>query len=153
MNNVHIKLTYISLSVKPLPVAGQIVGNTTLCLSDTFAVFSDTLFTSHIGTTWTTSDPSAIAFSSIVATDTTHDVGKFQMFLSGAATLYYSVTSPDGCGTATDSLVVNINPRADAGRISGSDSICANTSLPVSGLITTLRSFCGPPILFGFFDD
>ncbi len=98
------------ITVNPLPGVSAISGATTVCVAATIALTDSTT-----GGTWSASNGNA-----------TLDSGSVMGIMAGLDTISYSLTN--SCGTATATLVVTINPLADAGAISGAASVCVGAS-------------------------
>ncbi len=107
--------------VNPLPVAGTISGPLTVCAGAT-----DTLSDTISGGTWAsslTSGATVITGSGIVTGVT-----------AGTSVIHYSVTN--GCGVASTTLLLTVNPLPYAGTISGATVICAGTGTTLSDATT-----------------
>ncbi len=103
--------TSIKLTVEPLPYSGMISGDTILCVG------TEATFTSSIsGGEWTSSDTSILGLLSD---------GQVKGIATGAATVSYSITSE--CGIDVAMQQINVQPKADAGAISGPDTLCAGS--------------------------
>ena len=96
------------------PNAGTITGLHRVCTGANM-----TLANTTGGGTWTSSDPSASVLGGVVHGATV-----------GATIISYSVTN--GCGTAVDTQLVNVDLSPDAGHISGSTSVCEGSSISLS---------------------
>ncbi len=103
------------VSVNALPVAGSIVGFSTVCAGSATA-----LTDIAAGGVWS---------SSATAIATVNALGVVNSITSGATTISYAVTN--SCGTAVASFAMTVNPLPVAGTITGTTTICAgaNTSL------------------------
>jgi uncharacterized protein YjdB len=104
------------VAVDPLPVAGSIIGNTTVCAGSTTALGS-----SSGGGAWSTSASSVATVSS---------TGVVTGVNAGSAIISYIVTNSCGTTNATATVVVNAQP--NAGSIAGSSSVCAGATLALS---------------------
>jgi uncharacterized protein YjdB len=114
-----------AVTVSPLPNAGSITGTTSVCAGSTIAMTDATA-----GGAWSSSyNTIATVTSSGVVTG----VGQ------GTASISYTVTT--GCGAASATSVVTVNPLPNAGTISGVTTICLGSSStltdPVTGGIWT----------------
>jgi len=94
------------VTINPLPVSGVIMGPTLVCVDASISL-SETA----TGGFWSVSNAHAGISAGIVSG-----------YSGGADTVFYAVTN--SCGTAATSAIISINPLADAGIISGRDSIC-----------------------------
>ena len=108
------------ITVNALPTVGAISGPGIICVTTSGAYSNPTP-----GGVWSTVLGNATITSGGVATGVT----------AGIDTIRYTVTN--GCGSASATFVVTINPLSSAGTISGPTSVC------VSGLITLTSSVAG----------
>lgn len=102
--------------VNAAPSAGTISGTSSLC-PGSFSALSSTVS----GGVWSSSDPSTASVSSM---------GLVSAIASGSAVMSYHVTN--GCGTATATYGITVNPAPDAGSITGSSSMCAGAAIMLS---------------------
>lgn len=105
--------TIRTLTVNPLPVAGTISGADSVCTAAT-----TTLSTTLAGGTWSISGSAA-----------TVSGGSVSGIAAGTATVSYSISNV--CGTASATHIIAVNPLPDAGSISGLDSVCVSSSIPL----------------------
>ncbi len=103
--------TSIKLTVEPLPYAGVISGDTILCEGAAAIITS-----SVAGGEWTARDTAVLRMLSD---------GQVKGIATGAATLSYSITS--NCGTDVVTQQIYVQPKADAGAISGPDTLCVGS--------------------------
>ncbi|PQJ12526.1 hypothetical protein CJD36_001895 [Flavipsychrobacter stenotrophus] len=106
------------VTVRPLPQAGTITGTPIVC-----ELSSITLTDTTAGGTWT----SGTSNVTIVA-------GVVNGISAGNAIIYYAVTN--SCGTATDTMMVTINPLPNAGTITGTPVVCALAATTLSNVVT-----------------
>ena len=99
------------VTINPLPIAGTIVGASSLCTGTT-----TTLTDIATGGVWSATNGHAIVSGGIVSGITT-----------GVDTILYIVIN--SCGAATSSNIVTINPSPSAGSISGLVSVCQSSSI------------------------
>ena len=109
--------------VNALPVAGTIVGTTTLC-SGTSSRLSDTAS----GGTGTWSSSSGL----VTITGAGDTVTITAAGTSGTDTVSYSVTSSVGCASTVATAVVTINPLPHAGTIYGPTQVCSTRTITLS---------------------
>ena len=105
------------VTVNPVPAAGIISGASSVCADQT-----TTLSSTIAGGTWTSSSTSVATVSSI---------GVVSGVSAGVTTISYTVTN--GCGSATTSRSMTVNPLPFAGTVSGTATVCV-------GSTTTLTS-------------
>ena len=101
-----------AVTVNPLPNAGTISGATSVCVAATI-----TLASTGTGGTWSSSDASIATINSS---------GVVTGNASGTAIISYAVTN--GCGTASSTYTIAVNPLPSAGTISGTDTLCETTT-------------------------
>jgi uncharacterized protein YjdB/RPA family protein len=107
------------ITVNPLPNAGSISGASSLCASAT-----TTLTDAVAGGTWSSSSANATVGSTGLVTGVT----------AGTTTISYTVTT--GCGTASATKVVTVNPLPNAGSISGSATVCPAGSITLTDAVS-----------------
>ena len=103
------------VTVNPLPVAGSISGNNNLCLGYT-TVLSGTVS----GGSWSSGHPTIATVSG---------TGIVLGLSLGTARISYTVTNV--CGSATTTTNVIVNPIADAGLITGADTVCQSDTIHI----------------------
>ncbi len=108
-----------TITVNPLPNAGSISGASTLCASATTP-----LTDAASGGTWSATNSHA----------TVSSAGLITAISAGADTVIYTVTN--GCGTATTSFVITINPAPNAGTITGPATVCQGTTITLADAAT-----------------
>ena len=106
------------ITINPLPDAGTITGIPSVCPAAT-----TTLTNATSGGSWTSSNANATVSGGIVTGVTV-----------GSAIISYSVTNI--CGTATDTMLVTINPLPNAGTITGVNNVCAGSNTTLSNTAT-----------------
>lgn len=112
-----------TVTVNPLPVAGTIIGEGSLCVGGT-TTFTNTTYAN--GTlSWSTSNAA-------VASITTG--GVVSGVSLGVATITSTITSTVGCGTATDTAIINITSSATVASISGDNTVCQGATTSLSNL-------------------
>ncbi|MES2702142.1 MAG: FG-GAP-like repeat-containing protein [Bacteroidota bacterium] len=104
------------LTVKALPNAGTLSGTTTVCAGST-----TTLSSTSSGGTWISSNASVATVGS---------TGIVNGVTAGTAAITYTATN--SCGTATVSADVSVNPLPDAGTLSGTTTVCADSTTALS---------------------
>jgi len=109
-----------TITVNPLPKAGQITGDSILCFG-TAITLADTV----TGGAWGSSNTS-------IARDSG---GTITVLSAGIVTFNYSVATAL-CGTATANKAVTINPLPFAGTISGGSAICLGGAITLSDTAT-----------------
>jgi hypothetical protein len=105
--------TIRTMTVNPLPVAGTISGADSVCTAA-----STTLSPSLTGGTWSVAGSAATVSGGVVSG-----------IAAGTATVSYSISNV--CGTAIATHIIAVNPLPDAGNISGADSVCVSSSIPL----------------------
>jgi uncharacterized protein YjdB len=113
-NGCGTAITTIPFLVNPIPVSGAIAGPATVCQG---AV--DTLTGTVPGGAWGSGNTLVASVSAGVVTGVS----------AGSAIITYAVSN--GCGSATDSLVISVGPQPVAGAITGVRNVC-------KGLMTNL---------------
>ena len=110
----------LNVLVMPNPYAGSIYGTDSVCVGA-----STTLSDSTTGGIWTS-----------VATGmaTVNSIGKVSGLMAGMDTIHYAVTNY--CGTAVASYAVKVKPLANAGTITGLDSVCAGSSITLADSVS-----------------
>ena len=106
-----------AVTVTAMPIAGSITGSTPLC-AGTSTTFTDAVS----GGTWSSSNT---AVATVGASS-----GSITAVSPGSATITYTVTN--ACGSATSTLNITVDALASGGTISGSSSVCAGTTTPLS---------------------
>ncbi len=105
--------------VFPLPVVGLTTGPTSLCNG----TVTGAPFTNTVPGTWSSSNTGVATINS---------GGTAGGASVGVTIISYSVTSPNGCGTATDTLLLTIDPTPNAGSIAGPTAVCAGTTITLT---------------------
>jgi hypothetical protein len=100
------------LTVNPLPFAGSISGSSTLCMGGAVA-FTNTA----AGGVWS---------SSATGVATVSTTGMVYSVSAGTAIISYTVTN--GCGSASATFTLLVNPAPDAGVVTGKDTMCVGDS-------------------------
>lgn len=108
------------MTVNPLPTAATITGASDVCLGRTLS-----LGASIAGGTWASGSTS-------VATVSTGGVVTGMSL--GSATVSYTVSN--SCGSATTTVAVTVRALADAGTISGADTVCQGDTISLSASAT-----------------
>ena len=103
-----------TVTVNPQPDAGTITGASSICPATT-----TTLSNAVSGGTWASSSSSATVAGGVVTGATT-----------GTSIISYSVTNM--CGTATDTMLLTVNPLPNAGTITGANTVCTTASTTLS---------------------
>lgn len=106
------------VTINPLPIAGAITGPSMVCEGG-----SVTLMATAPSGVWNSSTSSASV-----------TVGVVSGILAGTTIISYSLTN--SCGTATDTLMMTVNPLPNAGSIIGMSPICIGTTMTVSTTAT-----------------
>ena len=101
-----------TITVTAAPNAGVLSGNQAICINGT-SNFSST----QTGGTWTSSD---------VTIATINSSGIITPNATGTVTIAYTVKGTGGCTDAIASRTITISALANAGIISGTDTICSN---------------------------
>jgi hypothetical protein len=117
-NNCGTATATKAMTVDPLPDAGTITGIPSVCASSTVSLSNATS-----GGTWSSSSSAATVVGGLVAGVT-----------AGSSVISYSVTNI--CGTATDTMLVTINPLPDAGTITGINNVCPSASTTLANAAT-----------------
>ena len=106
-------------TVKALPNAGTISGPVTVCVSATI-----TMTDASAGGVWSMTNSNASISATGVVTGTS----------GGADTVVYTVTN--SCGTAYDTLPINVNQLPVAGTITGAnDSMCVGSTMTITSTV------------------
>ena len=109
------------VTVNPLPDAGTITGTASVCEAS-----ATTLTDASAGGTW---------MSDALGTATVNSLGVVSGVAAGTATISYVVTN--GCGVATTTQIVTVNPLPFAGSVTGAANVCmtipATLTTTVSG--------------------
>lgn len=109
-----------TVTVNPLPAAGVVIGDASVCVGSSTAPYTHSLG----GGTWSISGTAATFDAFNVLTGVTE----------GSVTLYYTTTN--ACGATVDSLVVPVNPLPASGVISGSSVVCIAGTVTLSETVT-----------------
>jgi len=107
-----------SVTINPLPIAGTIAGDSTVCASATI-----TLTDPATGGAWGHSNSAATVATGVVTG--VH---------AGIDTIGYAVTNV--CGTATAVKAITVNPLPIAGSISGTTSVCVDSAITLTDTVT-----------------
>ena len=107
------------ITVNPLPTAGNITGADTVCKSS-FITLGETI----AGGVWSSSN------NSIVKVDT---AGNVNGVTAGSATISYKVTNSCGTAIATQIMAVNVLP--NAGKITGTDTVCSTEKITLADTV------------------
>ena len=105
-----------TVTVNPLPFAGTITGTPVVCVGATTALTDPTS-----GGSWSSGN---------TAVATVNSSGLVTGVSAGLAIISYSVTN--SCGTATDTMMVRVNPLPNAGTISGPSVVCVNANITLT---------------------
>jgi uncharacterized protein YjdB len=108
------------VTVNALPVAGTIIGPTSVCAGSTIAL--------------TDATPGGIWSSGATSVATVGGTGVVTGLSPGTVTISYSVTN--GCGTADAIKPVTINPLPLAGTIGGGSSVCVGSTIALTDAVT-----------------
>ena len=106
---------YATITVHALPIHGAIISGTTEFCSGATITVTETM----TGGTWSGSGVSVTG----TGTSATVTGGS-----GGAAQVYYTITSPFGCGSAIDTLNLTIDPYPTLYPITGVVSLCTGTA-------------------------
>jgi PKD repeat protein len=106
----------LPITVNPLPVAGTIVGATSVCVGST--------------TTLTDGAPGGVWSSSSTSIATISGAGVVSGIFVGSTTISYSVTNSCGTATTTSPITVDIVPVA--GTIIGASTVCEGTNITLT---------------------
>ncbi len=126
-NNFRVR----SVGICSLPSAGSISGTSLVCAGST-----TTLTTTATGGSWSSGSATIATISSS---------GVVTGLSAGFAVITYSVTN--GCGTATATYSVTVNPLPDAGVISGIDSVCPGHTITLADAASGGAWFSGTPLI------
>jgi len=107
-----------AITVNIFPDAGSISGPTEVCVGQTI-----TLIPSITGGTWSGGAPNASVSATGVVTG----------ILPGTATISYTVVN--GCGPATVTYVITVNPTPDPGIISGPTNVCEGSTITLTSTV------------------
>jgi uncharacterized protein YjdB len=107
------------VTVNPLPNAGTITGTASVCESS-----ATTLTDASAGGVWT---------SDALGKATVNSTGVVSGVSAGTATISYVVTN--GCGIATTTQIVTVNPLPDAGSITGAANVCMSIPTTLTNAI------------------
>ncbi len=121
-NSCGTATTYMLLTVNPAPIAGIIISGSGVfedCVNATLNLMESTA-----GGVWTISNENALIDA----------VGAVYGLAAGTDTVTYTVTN--SCGSANITKTITINPLPVMATISGSDSVCAGSSLSLSASMT-----------------
>ncbi len=111
-------MTYLTMTVDPLPSAGTISGYTgAFCATDTIHLTSTVT-----GGSWTSVIP---AIASVTASGDVIGVA------GGSVRIIYTVTSAH-CGSDTTSVTVSVNPLPSVASITGTTDVCLGSSITLS---------------------
>ncbi len=114
-----------NILVKPLPNAGSIAGPSSVCTGSVITLTNAT----SIGTgSWST----ASSLATINSSTGVLTAGSS----SGNATITYTATTPS-CGSTTLTTNITINPLPNAGVITGTDSVCAGSTISLTSTGTS----------------
>ena len=119
-NSCGTAITKYGIAINPLPVAGTISGAVSLCPA-TAVTLTDTAS----GGSWSSGSTSIATVSA---------AGTVTAIAAGSATISYTVTN--GCGVASVTAGVAINPAPDAGTISGPTRVCTGGSITLTDTAT-----------------
>jgi hypothetical protein len=106
-----------TITVSPLPVAGALSGDTSVCVGATL-----TLAPTITGGVWTSS---ALAMVS---------GGVVTGVAAGSALISYAVSN--SCGTAYTTRTITITPMPNAGTVSGATSVCAGSTITLTPTVS-----------------
>ncbi|PQJ12137.1 hypothetical protein CJD36_010145 [Flavipsychrobacter stenotrophus] len=118
INGCGVAVATMPVTINLLPDAGSITGTATVCAGAT-----TTLSNTITGGTWSSSSTSATVTGGLVSGLT-----------AGAVTISYTVTN--SCGTATDTMMVTVNPLPNAGTITGAALVCAAGTTTLSSTVS-----------------
>jgi trimeric autotransporter adhesin len=110
----------VDITVNPLPNAGSITGTTTVCAGGTAMLSNGTT-----GGVWS-SDVASVA--------TVDSAGVVSGVVAGTATISYTVTN--GCGSASATVIVTVNPLPGTGTITGTTSLCEGSTTTLGNSTT-----------------
>ena len=121
-NGCGTSTTTKQITVNPLVNAGIVSGSANVCTG------VSTTFTSNgtVGGSWSSSAPSIASVNA--------STGVVTGVSAGNATITYTVST--SCGTSSASAAVTVNQLADAGTITGNNSVCVGISMNLSSNIT-----------------
>ena len=103
-----------NITINPLPNPGTVSGSSTVCVGATTAFTSS----GSTGGSWS-SDNTAVATVNSAT-------GVVTGVAAGSTIINYTVTN--GCGTATATHVITVNPLANPGTLSGSATVCVSST-------------------------
>jgi len=101
-----------TITITAAPNAGVLSGNQAICINGTSSFTS-----TQTGGTWSSSDTTIATINSS---------GAITPISVGTATITYTVTGTGGCTDAIATRIITISGLANAGIISGIDTICSN---------------------------
>lgn len=107
------------MTVNPLPAAASITGSTDVCLG-----LTTTLSASIAGGSWVSANATVASVSA---------TGVVTGVTIGTATLSYTVTN--ACGSATTTVTATVHALADAGTITGADTVCQSDTVSLTNAI------------------
>eukprot|EP01041_Mallomonas_annulata_P005482 gene5482-11029_t len=108
------------ITVNPDPVAGSLSGASVLCAGAT-----TTITPSVSGGTWVSSNPT---FATVTTSGVVTGVA------AGSITISYFITN--GCGVASATHALTINPAVGIGTIGGGSSVCAGSTIALTNTTT-----------------
>jgi uncharacterized protein YjdB len=109
-----------AVTVNPLPVAGTITGTALVCSG-----LTSTLSSSVTGGSWSSGSTTIASVSS---------AGVVTGNALGTASISYTVTN--SCGSASATIVVTVTAAANAGSLSGADSVCQADTIHLAATIS-----------------
>lgn len=110
-------ISLANVTVLAPPNAGVVSGSSSFCVGNTSLMST----TGSSGGVWSISNPAIATITS---------VGNVTALAQGNAIVSYTVTNP--CGTAVDTMMINVSPLPNAGVISGASAICQSTNATLS---------------------
>ena len=105
--------------VYPLPVVGLTTGQNSLCNG----TITSTAYNNTVAGTWSTSNTSIATINSS---------GIAGGVSAGLVIISYTVTSPNGCGSAYDTLLLTVDATPNAGTISGLTGVCVGAAITLT---------------------
>jgi uncharacterized protein YjdB len=109
-----------AVTVNPLPVAGTITGTSLVCFG-----LTSSLSSSVTGGSWSSGSTTIASVSS---------AGVVTGNALGTATISYTVTN--SCGSASATIVVTVTAAANAGTLSGADSVCQADTIHLASTVS-----------------